>query len=935
VFLYGAKYASAFSGNQFIGRGFAMPLFSSDGTCSAVTETMVAIRRVLSAFVLLFVAAATYADDAVPKGPLPRTIVPSLVQLELRLDPAQPRFSGKVRMEAKVSEATDAIWMHGRTLTISKAEAILAGGKRVAMTAEDADVSGVLKLSLAEKIPAGNAVIEIAYDAPFGELQGAYRVVSGGNNYVVTQMEPLGARNTFPGFDEPSFKQPWDIALIVPEKEIAVANSREIKTEKLAEGWKKVTFARTEALPSYLIAFAVGPWDLPQGPDIAPHGSRKTPIKLRGVAAKGQGERMRYALDHTPAITHALEDYFGTPYPFDKLDNVAAPDFSAGAMENAGLIVYRDTLMFINEDSPVSVRQAFWGVSTHEIAHQWFGNLVTMEWWDDLWLNEAFATWLGNKITGQLQPQFHMERSTLEGGIAAMTADSLASTRRIREPITEFTQIQSAFDLITYRKGGAVLSMFENYVGETQFRDGVRKYLKQHARGNATSSDLIAAVAAQSKDAAAVDAAFKSYIEQPGVPFLNVDVKCGAGKPALVLQQQRYVPIGSSASTKQTWGIPLTVRYADGAQVREEKGIVTGAQGSFELKQAQGCPTWVMPNGHGAGYFRFALTPRWQQTLSQAFAKLDEREQRVYADSITSAYDAGVLTSAQLLAALPQLARAQSRQTVTAGTTYIRWMKENLLTASNQAEFLSSAAEMYRPRLQQLGFSSKQGESDEDRLLRGALIGVLADTLEDKSVRAEMIKSGRVVLGLDTDGKLYPNAVSSDVRAVALSMAVEEGGKQVFDAAEKHFRTSSDPVLRTELLGALGSSNDPALAKRARALVFEQNLLRRNEIFALVGSQADEPALRSAVREWLDEHFAELDAKITPASAGIVNVYATGMCDADDVAELESKFTERMKTIEGGPLALKQASERVRLCAAAKEKRAGQPLRFEREAVSG
>ncbi|MEJ7745572.1 MAG: M1 family aminopeptidase [Luteimonas sp.] len=892
------------------------------------------IRRSLLATAVLAAAGLAHAADAasmsdVPTGRLPRTVVPSLVQLELELDPKQANFSGITRIQSKVSQPTNVVWMHGSDLKIGKAEAVVAGGKRIALTATEAHVSGVLKLTAAETIPAGDATIEIAFEAPFGELQGAYRVKPDGSDYIVTQMEPLGARHTFPGFDEPNFKQPWDITLIVPEGDVAVANSAETKTEKLPGGFKKVTYARTEALPSYLVAFAVGPWDVPLGPDIAPNGSRKTPIKLRGIAAKGQGGKMKYSLANTPVIVKALEDYFATPYPFDKLDNVAAPDFWAGAMENAGLIVYRDSIMFADETSNVGQRQGYWGTSAHELAHQWFGDLVTMEWWDDLWLNEAFATWMGNKITGQLQPQFHTDRGLLEGALGAMGADSLASTRRVHEPINDFTQIQSAFDGITYQKGGAVLSMFERYVGETPFRDGVRNYLNAHARGNATSSDLISAIAAQSDDAAGIDAAFKSFIDQVGVPFLTVDVDCSNGKPALVLQQQRYLPIGSTASAQQTWGIPLSVRYADGGQVREENGIVTGQQARFELKQAQACPTWVMPNAHGAGYYRFAMAPKWQDALSGAFAQLDEREQRVYADSVTSAYGAGALTPSQLLAALPRFASADVRQTANAGMGNIGWMEEYLISDDKErARFLASAADIYRPRLQKLGLAMKQGESDDDRILRSSLIGFFANTLKDKSVRADIGKQGRAVLGLDGDGKLNADAVPRDLRGTALYVAVQDGGAPAFDAAEKHFRVSQDAVLRSQLLGAMSGATDPKRAERSRALVFEEGLLRRNEIFAAIGGQTEEPALRPVLRSWVDTHFTALEAKLAPAGANLVNLYAANMCSVEDAATVEAKFAERMKTIEGGPLQLKQTVEGIRLCAAAKQARMGKPLEF-------
>src|SRR5690606_14299912 len=493
-----------------------------------------------------------------------------------------------------------------------------------------------------------------------------------------------------------------------------------------------------------------------------------------------------YSLANTPAIVLALEEYFGTEYPFAKLDNLAAPDFWAGAMENAGLIVYRDSLMFPDEKSAVGRRQAFWGVSAHELAHQWFGDLVTMEWWDDLWLNEGFATWMGNKIHGQLQPDAHTDRGLLEGAIYAMGADSLASTRRVHEPIKDFTDIQSAFDGITYQKGGATLNMFEQYIGEEQFRTGIREYLKAHARGNATSADLIASVAAQSDAPEAIAEAFSSFIDQPGVPFLEVDLDCSGDKPALVLEQRRYLPLGSAAGGEGQWGIPLTVRYSDGGTVRTQKTLFADKQGRVELAAATSCPTWVMPNAHGTGYYRFSLAPKLQQALSNAFAQLDEREQRVYADSVTAAYGAGTLTPSQLLAALPQFASAPVRQTVTAGMYNTEWMAERLLAddAARDA-FHERIAAIYRPRLQSLGMTAKAGEAADDTLLRSTLIGFFAATLEDKAVRSEMNKAGRAVLGLDGDGSLDLDAVAQDLRGIALGIAVEDGGKAAFDAAEK------------------------------------------------------------------------------------------------------------------------------------------------------
>ncbi len=552
-----------------------------------------------------------------------------------------------------------------------------------------------------------------------------------------------------------------------------------------------------------------------------------------------------------------------------------------------------------------------------------------MKWWDDLWLNEGFATWMGNKIHGQVQPEAHTDRGLLEGALGAMNADSLASTRRIHEPIKDFTDIQSAFDGITYQKGGATLNMFEQFIGPEKFQAGIRKYLKAHARGNATSADLIGAVAAESDDPEGVGKAFFSFIDQPGVPFVKVDLDCSGKTPALTLQQQRYLPIGSTASAKETWGIPMTVRYADGGTVREQKMLVTGEQARIPLAQARRCPSWVMPNAHGTGYYRFSLAPKLQAALSGAFAKLDEREQRVYADSVTAAYGAGTVTPSQLLAALPQFASAQVRQTVTAGMDSTEWMSERLLAdEAGRTDFHAQVAGIYRPRLQQLGMTPKADEADDDGLLRSSLVGFFAETLKDPAVRGEMNQAGRAVLGLDGDGKLHPDAVPQDLRGTALDVAVQDGGKDAFDIAEKHFRASQDAVLRSQLLGAMGGTKDAVLNTRARDFVFEKGLLRRNEIFSAVGGQTSYQETRPALREWIDVHFNDLEDKLSPAGAALINLYAADMCGDADAAALEAKFGKRVADIEGGPRELLQTGEAIRMCGAQVQARKGQPLAF-------
>ncbi len=877
---------------------------------------------VTSALAALILASgvATAASD-VPVGRLPRTVVPDKVAVELKIDPTQARFSGSVHMTVTVAEATNTVWMHGRDLAISSARITPSKGTAQAFKVEMVDVSGVLKLTVPEAIPAGRAVIDIVYDAPFGELQGAYKVKPDGNDYVITQMEAIGARNTFPGFDEPGFKQPWDISLVVPNGQVAVANTREIRSEKVGDGWTRHVFATTENLPSYLIAFAVGPWDVIDGPDMPANAVRNYPVKLRGIAAKGQGPRMKYALDNTAAIVAAEEAYFDIPYPFDKLDLVAAPDFGAGAMENAGLIVYRDSLMFIDDKTDVRNRQGYWGTHAHELAHQWFGDLVTMPWWDDLWLNEAFATWMASKITGELQPGFHSSRGLQEGALGAMSEDSLVSTRRVHEPINEFTDIESAFDGITYQKGGATLAMFERYVGEEKFRTAIRAYLKKHARGNATSADLISAIAEVSDDPDGVRKAFNSFIDQPGVPIVNVTSQCNDGKPSVLVKQERYLPIGSAATKAGDWLVPLCLRYGDSAGVHEQCSLVGGKSATVALKTDR-CPDFVMPNADGAGYYRFSMAAADQLKLEANFDRLSEREQRAFADSIDAAYEAGVIDSKTFLSAAARLANAPVRQTATAALGNIGWMIRNLAKTKAEKQALRDfVAKIYAPRLAKIGTEPRVGESDDDRLLRNTLVSTMASVAREPKLRAELAATGRRVLGVGGDGALHLDAVSTDQRGLALSIAMGDGDATVYDALVTHLAVTQDAVLRGQLLGAMGAAKDPALVARTRALAFEKGKLRRNELrYALAAGDREDAASQAAARAWLDENFSALEAKLSPGGASLVNGYAGGMCSVAEADLIVPKFGQRLSAMEGGPRTLAQAVEGVKLCASLKQK---------------
>ncbi|HSS06246.1 MAG TPA: M1 family metallopeptidase, partial [Rhodanobacteraceae bacterium] len=335
-------------------------------------------RVVLFAFLAALAApVVAKSGDDVPSGKLPADAIPQHYALHFTVDPRTDRFSGEARIRVTLTRPSDHVFLHAEHLEIAKATVSAANGKPMdAKPVAHADV-GVLELDFGQTMAAGTIELALDYTAPFNaQLEGLYKVKVGDDAYTITQMEPISARYAFPGFDEPRFKTPFDITLTVPTDEVAVANTLQTSEKNSADGkWKTLTFATTKPLPTYLVAFAVGPWDVVDAPPIPANGVRANPIPLRGIAPRGKGKKLAWVLAETPAVVKFYEEYTAQPYPFDKLDLLGAPDFSAGAMENAGLIVYRDALLLLDEHSPAERYRSVFNVNAHEIAHQWYGDL--------------------------------------------------------------------------------------------------------------------------------------------------------------------------------------------------------------------------------------------------------------------------------------------------------------------------------------------------------------------------------------------------------------------------------------------------------------------------------------------------------------------------------------------------------------------------------
>ncbi len=854
----------------------------------------------------------TVDPGAPPLGQLPDTVTPTHYALELSIAPSRHGFHGKAEIRIQISEPTQFIWLHGNRLQVRSATVTPEGGEAIVGTYEQVHDEGVALLRLASELPAGEAVLTVDYDAPFNRaLRGLYRVDHAGDSYAFTQFEATSARLCFPSFDEPRFKTPFAMTMIVPKDEVAVFNTP--VTEETVDGDnRRVVFAPTRPLPTYLVAMAVGPLDVVESEAIPPSEIRQRPIPLRGLAARGKGPQLRYALAETGRILADLEAYFGQPYPYAKLDIAAVPDFAAGAMENAGLVTFREELLLSVDTGPEWQKRAYAYVMAHELAHQWFGNLVTMEWWDDLWLNEAFATWMGQKVVQNLYPTYREELAALESVQSAMGSDSLVTARQIRQPIESNDDIRNAFDSITYRKGGGVLSMFERWMGAETFQRGIRQYMETHAWGNATYTDLLGALSESSGRDVATP--FRTFLFQPGLPFLNAQVSCGDDAATVALTQSRYLPIGSTGDAAQEWKLPVCVRYGLGREVKTQCELVESRAHTMTL---EGCPSWVMPNADGAGYLRFNLDDEWLGKLMGAgWSKLTEREQLAVADSLEAAFNAGTMSAEAMYSSLDRFSRSTVRPLVQMPMGQLGFALDRLVTEDDErAAVRAMSRRLYAPVYRRLRFAPRRNEDGETAILRGSVISHLAFTGEDPAVRREAVRRAHAYLGYGRrgDGEFHPDAVDPNLLATVLSVAVQDGDAAFFEHVKERFFASQEALLRGHLLRALASTKDAERSAEVLALALDERL-QVNEIWNTLRGPLTQRETRDGAWAWFQANFEALAARLE-TGAGRLPAVGNAFCSEARATEVEAFFTPRLSLMPGGPRNLANALESIRLCA--------------------
>ncbi len=815
-----------------------------------------------------------------------------------------PGFSGRVDIDVTLVKPASLIWLNATAIRIRSAS-ITAGGRSQTASVEPGN-DNFVGLRVSAEVPAGAAKIHIEYEGKISDKNsaGVFRGIEGTEKYLYTQFESTDARRAFPCFDQPDFKTPWHLTLHIRKDELAVSNTPQASETDEAHGMKRVVFAPTKPLPSYLVAFAVGHFDIVDG---GTTGRNHIPVRI--ITPKGKAAEAKYAAEVTGTIIQRLEDYFGIPYPYAKADQVAIPlTYGFGAMENAGMVTYAQTLILSDPALDTVARQReYASVAAHELAHQWFGDLVTMKWWDDTWLNEAFATWTSSKILAEWKPEWHTRLDDLGSKFGAMNEDSLVSTRQIRQPIESMDDISNAFDDITYEKGAAVIRMFESWVGEAQFRAGVTGYLKRHAYGNATMNDFLSAIGAGGKPQ--LTRAFSTFLEQPGVPEISVRLNCSAA-PALEVSQKRYLPIGSTGARTESWQVPVCVRYQTSQGPRKECFLLTQPKAEFPLTKAAGCPAYVSANDGAAGYYVTAYSHEmFGKLLGSGRDFLDPAERRTLLHDLGSLVAAGDAKESEALAAVPSFARSPERQIVTqaqgvAGSIE-RLVPDSLLP--NYARYIEKA---FGARAAQLGWSAKPGEDAETGLLRARLVPFVAVEGDDRKLQRE----ARQLAG---EWLRERKGIDPNMLGAVLATAAHFGDRPLFDTMLQELKKTQDQHQRQAMIGALGAFRDPQIAKAAMALVLRPDMDPRETMFVLMGPLDNRETERLPF-EFVKSHYDQLLERL-PSGGGfdagaILPFVGGGFCDESSRKEFVGFFEDRAKKFIGGPRNYAQALEGIRLC---------------------
>ena len=732
---------------------------------------------------------------------LPRVAVPSHYSLKLAPDAANLRFNAESSVQFALKQATRQLTLNAADLQFSQVK-LTRKGEREAITgtvATDARAQTVT-ISFPREVTPGDYQLDFVYSGRINQQANGmfaldYRNADGADKRALfTQFEAPDARRVLPGWDEPSYKATYDLSLKVPAGQMAVSNMPVTSTVTQPDGSAMVSFGTTPKMSSYLLFFGMG--------ELERNTRQVGATEVGVVTGKGNGVKAQFALDASAEILPWYNDYFGTAFPLPKLDNVAGPGQSQffSAMENWGAIFTFEQSMLVDPKSTSeSNRRRVYEIVAHEMAHQWFGDLVTMAWWDDLWLNEGFASWMATKVTDRMNPTWQMLLSRVDGREAAMGLDAYTTTHPVVQKIDTVDQVNQAFDTITYQKGEAVIAMLESYAGEEVWRNGIRAYMKAHAYGNTVTGDLWRAV--EQAGAKGLTALAERYITQPGIPLVRVTgATCNNGSTQLQLEQSEFSRDAKAAKEAKplSWPVPVKAQVLGGA----EHALLMNGNATLTL---DGCGPYVINAGQ-AGYFRSLYPAANVTALATNFTRLPLIDQRgLLADNWELGMGGyqSMASALNLVDAVPANASNIILSALPGYMSSLHAMFDD--DKATQAQLLAYASKKLLPILMRIGFEVKPGEDAQVPLLRQSLVQTLG-AMGEPAVLAEARRRFTASNPAELEGAL---------KFIWLRIVAKYADQGTWDTLRKQANAAPTALERSQYFGLLGRVADDKLAQQA------------------------------------------------------------------------------------------------------------------------